>query len=579
MRAGLVNGLFTMIEASWRHLIQVTLPEPDAVQNRFYSHLSTFMTSPDNAAENLKSRLDFIGIDAASRQRSEALRGHVEKHLSIALDKFYDKLIATPEVAKFFQGRQQMDRTKARQVGHWQAIAAGAFDADYFRASAQVGLRHAMIGLEPRWHIGGYGLIVETLITGLVGEIMQEILAPRRGRFGRERAPTSEEIMAGAAEMALGLADLVKSTLLDIDIGVSAYFDKLIADAHEADEAAKARISRAVSLTGTVLKDMATGDLTSRITADFEPEFSQIKDDTNAVADRLTGIVGQLQRTSRALKGATGEILAGANDLAERTTRQAATIEETSASVEQLSQAVVENARRTATASDKAQLVAKSATVGGDAMKKANAAMGAIEASSAKISNIIGMIDDIAFQTNLLALNASVEAARAGDAGKGFAVVAVEVRRLAQSAANASSEVKALIEASANEVQSGTKLVGQAAETLLDILSGAEESAVLIDTIAQANKEQAAALEEVAIAVRQMDEMTQHNAALVEETNAAIEQTEGQAGELDSIVDVFRIEPGAQRSLPAARAGRPKQAAPAPASLGNAALASDWNEF
>ncbi|WP_323015087.1 protoglobin domain-containing protein, partial [Devosia sp.] len=352
------------------------------------------MSSPDTAADSLQSRLDFLEIDAASRQRAGAVHDHVEKHLSMALDKFYDKLAATPEVARFFQGRPHMDRTKDKQVGHWQAIASGTFDADYFRASAQVGLRHALIGLEPRWHIGGYGLILETLITGLIGEMMQETLAPRRGRFGRERAPSRDEIMAGATEMALVVAALVKATLLDIDIGVSAYFEKLIADAHAADEAAKAQIRRAVSLTGDVLKDMAEGDLTSRITADFEPEFAQIKDDTNAVADRLAGIVGQLRHTSRAIKGATGEILSGANDLAERTTRQAATIEQTSASVEQLSQAVVENARRTATASDKAQRVAESATLGGDVMKKANAAMGAIEASSAKISNIIGMIDD-----------------------------------------------------------------------------------------------------------------------------------------------------------------------------------------
>src|SRR5690606_20524892 len=138
------------------------------------------------------------------------------------------------------------------------------------------------------------------------------------------------------------------------------------------------------------------------------------------------------------------------------------------------------------------------------------------------ISNIIGMIDDIAFQTNLLALNASVEAARAGEAGKGFAVVAVEVRRLAQSAANASAEIKQLIDESAREVRNGTGLVARAAETLQDIRTGAEESASLIDTIAQANRDQAASLEEVTIAVRQMDEMTQHNAALVEETNAAI---------------------------------------------------------
>jgi methyl-accepting chemotaxis protein len=170
--------------------------------------------------------------------------------------------------------------------------------------------------------------------------------------------------------------------------------------------------------------------------------------------------------------------------------------------------------------------------------------MDRIISSSGKISNIIGLIDDIAFQTNLLALNASVEAARAGEAGKGFAVVAVEVRRLAQSAAQASSEVKGLIEQSRVEVTGGTKLVGEAAQKLVAMLEAARESSDLIEGIAAASKDQSAAIEEVGSAVRQLDEMTQHNAALVEETNASIEQTEAQAGALDRIVDVFTIETG-----------------------------------
>jgi methyl-accepting chemotaxis protein len=276
------------------------------------------------------------------------------------------------------------------------------------------------------------------------------------------------------------------------------------------------------------LAKMAEGDLTGRIDTRFTGQYEELRVAFNQSLGRLFDIVTGLQETSRSLKTATGEILAGANDLSERTTKQAATIEQTSAAIEQLSSAVVENAKRATTASEKASGVAASATEGRSVMSSANEAMAAIEASSAKISNIIGLIDDVAFQTNLLALNASVEAARAGDAGKGFAVVAVEVRRLAQSAAQASSEVKVLIEASAGEVKI--------------ILAGAHESSALIEQIAQANREQSGALEEVTIAVRQMDEMTQHNAALVEQTNAAIEQTEAQASELDSIIDVFKIE-------------------------------------
>ena len=288
------------------------------------------------------------------------------------------------------------------------------------------------------------------------------------------------------------------------------------------------------------LDRMARGDLGGHIDTVFSGQFEALRQAFNQSLSQLQGIVSNLGQASGTLRTATAEILSGANDLSSRTTKQAATIEETSAAVEQLSSAVADNARRAVTASDKARRVSQDATDGGAVMAEATTAMAAIGSSSGKISNIIGLIDDIAFQTNLLALNASVEAARAGEAGKGFAVVAIEVRRLAQSAAEASSDVKALIEASAGEVRTGAQLVGRAAERLQDILAGAEESAVLIDEIARANRDQSGALEEVSVAVRQMDEMTQHNAALVEQTNAAIEQTEAQAGQLDQIVAVFR---------------------------------------
>ncbi|GGA62751.1 globin-coupled sensor protein [Pelagibacterium lentulum] len=528
----------------------------------------------------LQTRLDFIGLDAAAVSRLQKIQKQVDLHLPKALDRFYDKIATVPDVARFFSGKEQMNRAQGRQVGHWKAIASGKFDSDYLAASTKVGLRHAQIGLEPRWYIGGYGVIVETLVKNVVHDYMAEQLSQMR-KLKYDDVMAQVDIMAGA------IVEIIRAIMIDIDIAVSTYFDKLTAEAERVEKENAERINRAVTLTGDALRAYANGDLTVRIDEQFEPQFQQIKDDTNAVGDKLSEIVGQLRVTSNALKTATSEILSGANDLSERTTKQAATIEETSAAMEQLAQTVMSNAKNAEGASIKAQAASRTAEDGGRVMTETTAAMERITTSSSKVSDIIGLIDNIAFQTNLLALNASVEAARAGEAGKGFAVVAIEVRRLAQSAAQASQEVKALVEQSNTEVETGSKLVADASSKLVTLLEAVKENAQLLETIAQDSKGQASSIEEINAAVRQMDEMTQHNAALVEETNAAIEQTENQANQLDSIVEIFVLEKGyggqsGTRTLP----GRPTLVAsqPAPsrpaATMGNAAPVSrDWDEF
>ena len=358
-----------------------------------------------------------------------------------------------------------------------------------------------------------------------------------------------------------------------------------------------------VSLIGAGLAKLAEGDLTVRIDTPLVGELECIRSTFNDTVERFAHIVSQLRDTSSILKTATGEILSGANDLADRTTRQAAAIEQTSAAMEQLAGTVRENAKRSEEARTTSHGVSEAAGSTGKVMGEANLAMERISLSSAKISNIIGMIDDIAFQTNLLALNASVEAARAGDAGKGFAVVAVEVRRLAQSAAGASADVKLLVDQSANEVATGSKLVSDAAQKLNAMVESVQRSTGLIAQIASATQDQSTAIVEVSTAVREMDEMTQHNAALVEEMNASLEQTETQARELDEIVEIFVLDERARAARPlpksaskaasraparpTARPGQDIKALQARASSaaqsygvqGSAAIKQDWNEF
>jgi len=342
----------------------------------------------------------------------------------------------------------------------------------------------------------------------------------------------------------------------------------------------------AVTTIGEALKRFSEGDLTVQVDETYAGALDQLRQAFNRTVSTFADVIQKVRSTSAGLKSATGEILSGANDLSERTTKQASTIQQTTSAMSQLATTVNQNAANAEDAARRTRSAAELASEGGKVMVEATEAMNRITNSSSKISNIIGLIDDIAFQTNLLALNASVEAARAGDAGKGFAVVAVEVRRLAQSAANASSEVKVLIEQSSTEVGGGSRLVTDAASKLEAIQQAVKENSDLMQGISSASRSQSAAIEEVSSAVRQMDEMTQHNAALVEETNAAIEQTEGQAAELDRIVDVFRLRGEVSRNAAPRPAAAPrttqqkvKAAARSYLSKGNAALKEDWSEF
>jgi methyl-accepting chemotaxis protein len=318
---------------------------------------------------------------------------------------------------------------------------------------------------------------------------------------------------------------------------------------------AKAMEALAVGLT-----KIAQGDLTARLSDGFTESYQQLKRDFNATIDRLHETLSALAASARDVTGAAGEISASTTNLSLRTEEQAASLEESSASLEQMSSTVRKNAENAQAANQSAAGARSVADRGGQVVAKAVEAMAQIEASSHRISDIIGVIDEIARQTNLLALNAAVESARAGDAGRGFAVVASEVRSLAQRSSQAANDIKSLITNSNEQVRTGVELVNRTGTALDEIVTSIKNVAALNAEIAAASIEQANGLDELNRALGKMDGITQQNSASVEE-NAAIAKTlEKQAKVMDEQVAFFKLatargtEPAAANQTRAAAA-------------------------
>ncbi|HEY1128343.1 MAG TPA: methyl-accepting chemotaxis protein [Roseateles sp.] len=286
---------------------------------------------------------------------------------------------------------------------------------------------------------------------------------------------------------------------------------------------------------------VAGGDLTTAIDADGRDEIATLLGALSQMNEGLVNIVRQVRHGADSILTGAGEIASGNADLSQRTEEQAANLEQTAASMEEMNATVRQNADTAQTATQLAESASGVAVRGGEVVQKVIATMGDISASSRKIADIIGTIDGIAFQTNILALNAAVEAARAGEQGRGFAVVAGEVRALAQRSAQAAREIKALIGQSVDNVDAGSRLVGDAGTTMTEIVSQVRRVADLIGEIGSATQEQTTGIGQVSEAVSQLDRVTQQNAALVEQAAAAADSLRSQAQRMNEVVGVFRI--------------------------------------
>ncbi len=301
-------------------------------------------------------------------------------------------------------------------------------------------------------------------------------------------------------------------------------------------------ISRRLQQAMSVTQNIADGNLTSAVQGTGQDEVSQTLLALDSMQTRLSHTIGEVRSAVLAIETASTEIASGTNDLSSRTEQSASSLQQTASSMEQLTTTVKNAADNAAVARDLAHSASSVAQRGGNVVTQVVATMEDINHSSRKISDIIGVIDGIAFQTNILALNAAVEAARAGEQGRGFAVVASEVRSLAQRSAQAAREIKGLIGASVDKVEAGTKLVGEAGSTMQDIVSSVQRVSDVIAEISNAAVEQTAGIGEINRAVTHLDQMTQQNAALVEESAAAAEGMREQAARLSQAVSAFRLQ-------------------------------------
>ena len=455
------------------------------------------MATNDNMQDDeLSSRLSFIQMGSQARKDLNDSRELVMKTLPPLLDAFYQQLSRTPAVAHFFPTQQDAARAKKAQIEHWETISRGDFTDTYTAKVRRVGKTHARIGLDPRWYIGGYAMV----LSGLASAVL------------KAKWPAW---VGGRAKVEQTLTALIKATLLDMDLAISVYLDESEArrraseaEAKRAEEAAlKNERSLIVSSIGQALQRLANKDLTIRIHDDLPLDYAKLVTDFNAAADQVQHAMSAINGSIETIQSATREIATASSDLSKRAEEHAYMIDTT---VNELSKVTAMDENRARLSEENAE--SEQSTIG-----RAVAAMTNIEQSAQKITQIIGVMDEIAFQTNLLALNAGVEAARAGDAGRGFAVVASEVRALAQRSAEAAKEIKALIQLSSNQVETGSKLVREAGK----------------------------AMQNFGTSMDRIDQITQQNAAMAEESTAACHSLAEQAQELAREVKKFRISAAA----------------------------------
>lgn len=492
-------------------------------------HSSPSEQAHRSQAGSLGERLAFAGLDAQSCELLRRHRPQLDLHCKAGLRDLLHRLQCFPEAARQFDSELQLERLHDLQSSHWSVLTDARFDAVYADRVKVLSDSQSRMGLDPRWHVAGHAVVLESLLKGVLAEEAGRPLLPAARRRAQELAE-----LVGA---------LVRLVMVDVEIGVTLRFNEVRQKHHRAlHQQQDGDRTEVVELFSDVVRSLAERDFTVRLPDDVPEHYRELADLLNQAIEASRSSLQAAQANSEAALSAAGELAADAHAFAEASASHSQRLGEASQQLDAITRQMQSCAAETDAAQKAAAVTRQTVEESGDIVGRAITAMADIEASAEKIGEIIGVIDEIAFQTNLLALNAGIEAARAGDSGRGFAVVAQEVRALAQRSADAAHEIKSLVNGTKTQVGAGVQMVHRTQDAISGIVQQVAEIDTSIAGIAQNAQAQVGALGQVAAEVSSIGSEVAKNADRAERAGARAADLHTVIVELGRTVREFRIE-------------------------------------
>jgi methyl-accepting chemotaxis protein len=479
-------------------------------------------------AGSLRDRLRFAGLDADQCEMIRRHRPALQEHLKAGLRDLFQRFQSFPDAARNFESERQVDRLHDMQSSHWDVLTDARFDSLYAERVKVLSDAESKMGLDPRWHVAGHGVMLEHVISGLADELAGRPVMPGAKRRARE---VTDLMMS-----------IIRIVMVDVEIAISLRFNaqrashqRALVDQRSRDEAEMGRIF------DDVIEGLSINDLTRRAPVDGEGAYGDIAVALNAALEGLqTDFATVAERTAKA-EAATTALAGVSRNFADNATGQAGRLHLSATALAGIADSVREGAAGSRAAEKAAATTRAAVEDSGAVVGRAISAMADIEQSAEKIGEIIGAIDEIAFQTNLLALNAGIEAARAGDSGRGFAVVAQEVRALAQRSAEAAREIKTLVTTTKAQVGAGVQMVGRTQDSIASIVRQVTDINAAIAGIASQTGEHAASLDAVTTEVKELGGQVAESANLAERSAEGADHLHTVILELGQTIREFRI--------------------------------------